>query len=135
MPSNPESKPTTHNYNDLVGLMMLGFQGDGYVIELNLTASHRNIMGSVHGGVLCTLLDTAMVRSVLHRDDENIAAGATLEMKVNFLKSAVSGKLTAIGQMINMTRQTAYVEGRVENDAGELIAKSSGTVMLFNPEN
>ena len=62
---------------------------------------------------------------------EGVLSAATLEMKVNFLGSAKGGKLIAWGRVVNQTRRTVYVEGRVENADGKLLARSSATMMIF----
>ena len=119
------------NFNDEVGLNFRGFVDSDYVIDLEIESRHHNVMGFVHGGVLCTLLDTAMARSFFYSLPHEKKTGATLEMKVNFLKSSAAGKITAYGRLVNSTKQTAYVEGQVENEEGQLLAKASATMMLF----
>ncbi len=122
------------NFNDQTGLNFRGFVAEEYVIDLDIEPRHHNAMGFVHGGVLCTLLDTSMARSCFFAHGEEPRAGATLEMKINFLKSTVDGRVSAYGRLVNSTRQTAYVEGRLENEAGELLARASATIMLFRSE-
>ena len=119
------------NFNAEVGLNFRGFVDTEYVIDLEIESRHHNVMGFVHGGVLCSLLDTAMARAFFYSGFEEKRTGATLEMKVNFLKSSTTGKITAYGTLVNSTKQTAYVEGRIENEAGQLLAKASSTMMLF----
>jgi len=121
------------DFNDHIGLDILGFQGERYVIELTIGAQHRNRYGIVHGGVLFTMLDTAMSRAFFDTLSPEKNTGVTLEMKINYLKATDSGKLTAYGVMTNRTRRTAFVEGHIENAAGELVAKASATMMLTEP--
>lgn len=102
------------NFNALTGLNFVGFIDDRYVIDLNIEPYHLNVRRIVHGGVLCTLLDTAMTRSYLHSLPKAERDGVTLEMKVNFLKAVQSGTLTAYGQLVSATQRTAHVEGHVE---------------------
>ncbi|WP_207064057.1 PaaI family thioesterase [Motiliproteus sp. SC1-56] len=131
----PEKSTPPNDFNDLTGLRALGFKDDRYVIELDIHSTHHNVMGAVHGGVICTLLDAAMARAFLQPADAPQRQGATLEMKVNFLRGVVDGTLTAYGQLINSTRRTAFVEGWVENQAGQLVAKGAATLMLFENPN
>ncbi len=119
------------DFNEEIGLSPKGFVDGRYVIELAVEARHHNVMGFVHGGVLCTLLDTAMARSFFHSLPEEKRKGATLEMKVNFLKSATTGRITAYGKLVNATKRTAYVEGHAEDDEGRLLAKASATIILL----
>ena len=119
------------DFNDEAGLNFQGFVDSHYVIDLEIEPRHHNVMGFVHGGVLCTLLDTAMARALFCSLPQEKRKSATLEMKVNFLKSSIAGKITAYGKLVNSTKQTAYVEGHLENEKGRLLAKSSATMMLF----
>lgn len=123
------------DFNEVTGLNFIGLRDDRYWIELQIEPRHHNVRGIVHGGVICTLLDTAMTRAFLHSLPEQQRLGSTLEMKVNFLKAAKSGKITASGRLVKATRRTAYVEGEVENEEGQLLARSSATVILFDGAN
>ena len=119
-----------HHAEDL-GLHPVGFDGDDYVVALDLEPRHLNIGGIVHGGVICSLLDTAMARSWFMASSEGMLSAGTLEMKVNFLGSAREGRLVARGRVVNQTRRTVYIEGRVEDQAGRLLARASATMMIF----
>ena len=123
------------DFNDETGLNFQGWVEDHYVIDLELEPRHHNAMGFVHGGVLCTLLDTAMARSFFYSQPDEKKTGATLEMKINFLKSSTAGKITACGRLVNSTRQTAYVEGYIINAEGQLLAKASATMIHFENTN
>lgn len=114
---------------------MLGFDSGEYSVGLDLTPWHLNVMGKVHGGVICTMLDTAMARAYLRNENEVQKMGATLELKTNFIKGVSQGRLVAYGKLISATRRTAYVEGRIVNVSNELIAKASATVILFENNN
>jgi len=120
------------NFNDLLGLKYLSSADGVYVLELALKPEHMNIQGFVHGGVLCTLLDTAMSRAFLGDRPGQHRSGATLELKVNFLKSVRIGTLTATGRLITETRRTAYVEGEIRDEDNQLVARSSGTILQID---
>ena len=119
------------NFVEALGIQPQGFVDGHYVIELEVTPQHLNVGGIVHGGVICSLLDTALARSFFFAVSEERLSAATLEMKVNFLGSTKEGTLKALGRVVNTTKRTAYVEGFVENEQGKLLAKGSATMMLF----
>jgi uncharacterized protein (TIGR00369 family) len=119
-----------HHVADL-GLEPLGFEGEEYVVALSVRPRHLNIGGLVHGGVLCSLLDTAMARAFFMAGGGRTLSAATLEMKVNFLGPARGGRLEARGRVVHRTRRTAYVEGRVADGEGRLIARATATMMVF----
>jgi uncharacterized protein (TIGR00369 family) len=119
----------THHVHDL-GLQPVGFDGEDYIVELSIEARHLNVGGIVHGGVICSLLDTAMARSWFMREGNRELTAGTLEMKVNFLGSAKEGTLVARGHVVHVTRRTVMVEGRV--DLGNRpVARATATMMRF----
>ncbi len=118
------------DFNQHTGLDIVGFRGEPFVVELEVGNRHHNRYGTVHGGVLFTMLDTAMSRAFFDTLPPDKHTGVTLEMKINYLKTTVAGRLTAYGILTNTTRRTAFVEGHIENEAGDLVAKATATMML-----
>jgi uncharacterized protein (TIGR00369 family) len=112
-----------------LGMVPVGFVEGEYVVELDLEGRHLNIGGIAHGGIYCSLLDTAMARSFIKSVSDEGLPAVTLEMKVNFLGAASGGRLTALGRVVASTRRTVLVEGRVEDGDGRLLARASATMM------
>lgn len=96
---------------------------------------HYNPIGTVHGGVISTILDTAMGCALQSKLLQG-SAYTTLELKVNFLKAVTSecGKLKAEGRIIHMGRTTALVEADLKDDGGTLYAHGISTCMIFKFE-
>ncbi|GAB3068946.1 PaaI family thioesterase [Nocardioides zeae] len=95
-------------------------------------ARHDNPLGTVHGGVLSTLLDTVCGCAV----HATLAAGETytsLDLTVKFLRPATvaSGVLRAEGTVIQRGRRTALAEGRLTDAAGRLVAYATSSCMIF----
>ncbi len=93
---------------------------------------HYNPIGSVHGGVFATLLDSAMGCAVHSR----LPAGTgytTLELKVNFVRPlrAGSGLVRCEGLVLSLGRQVATAEGRIVDAAGKLYAHATTTCLLL----
>src|SRR5690349_17909336 len=106
-------------------LGMVNFDGEHGSISVELDPELRlyNPLGTVHGGVVSTLLDTAAGCSV----HSTLAAGegyTSLELTVKFLPPATveSGRLRAQGSVIQRGRRTALVQAQVTDEAGRLIA-------------
>ncbi len=118
------------DFDDFIGINMIGFVDDNYVVELDVEPKHLNPVGIVHGGVLCTMLDTAMAKAFFETLPKEKQLGAALELKINFLRPTETGKLTAFGKLVNPTRRTAFVEGYILNEEGKLVAKASATLIL-----
>lgn len=95
---------------------------------------HFNPLGTVHGGILATLLDSVMGCAV----HTHLPAGTgytTLEFKVNFLRpvSLSTGEVTAEGTAIHVGRRSAVAEGRVLDAAGRPVATASTTCLILGP--
>jgi uncharacterized protein (TIGR00369 family) len=90
-----------------------------------------NPLGTLHGGICATLLDSAM-GSAVHTTLEAGVGYGTLELKVNYIRSVpVDGvKLTATAHTIHVGRKTATAEGRVYDEQGRLVAHGTTTCMI-----
>lgn len=95
-------------------------------------SDYYNPIGSIHGGYVATLLDSAVGCSV-HTLLPRGMGYTTLELKVNYLRALTDrvGPVRAVGTVVNMTRQTALAEGRLVDSAGRLYAWASTTCLLF----
>jgi uncharacterized protein (TIGR00369 family) len=91
-----------------------------------------NPLGTVHGGWISTLLDSAMgcaVHSVLAPGQ----AYTTVDMTVSFVRPVfqTTGKLRCEGKIIHAGGRIATAEGRVWDDADTLIAHGSETCLVM----
>ncbi len=94
---------------------------------------HYNPIGSVHGGVISAILDSAMGCTV----HSMLPAGkgyTTLELKANFLRPITKecGELISEGKIIHMGGKTALVEAQIIDQAGKVYAHSVSTCLLFS---
>ena len=106
---------------------------EGYAqFELDPAEYHYNPFATVHGGILSTLLDTAMTASVLSILPKGYSC-STIEIKVNFIKSvtAKTGTLRCEASPIHIGKRLATVEGRLKDKAGELHAHGVSTCSIF----
>lgn len=95
-------------------------------------ADYYNPIGSVHGGYIATLLDSAVGCAV----QTMIAKGfgyTTLELKLNFLRPVTdrTGPVRAEGRVINVSRQIGTAEGRLVDAGGKLYAHATTTCLVF----
>ena len=85
-----------------------------------------NLLGSVHGGVLATLADTAMGLAVRTAVGDG-RRHTTIDMDVRFLRSAAPGRLVAEGTTIRVGSRIAVAEARISDAGGTEVARASGT--------
>lgn len=85
--------------------------------------------GVVQGGFVSGWIDAAMAHAVIAKVGQDVVP-MTLELKVSFLGPARPGPVFAEGWIIKSGRSTAFVEGRLTDGAGNLLATASSTLML-----
>ncbi len=108
----------------------IGLDAEGcYLIDVDLEAIHLSRAGLVHGGMIFSLLDAALGRTVMSHVGQGFSC-PTVEMKINYFRPAAAGKLIAKGRVINKSKQLCYAEGEVVNEEGKLIARSTGTFFI-----
>ncbi|MFA5957114.1 PaaI family thioesterase [Hyphomicrobium sp.] len=95
-----------------------------------------NPMGSVHGGWIATLLDTAMACAI----QSMLPAGqtyTTLELKTNFVRpvSASTGPLRCDGIVLSFGGRIASSEGKVFDKEGNLVAHGTETCLIMGRRN
>lgn len=93
---------------------------------------HYNPLGTVHGGVFATLLDSVLGCAV-HTTLAKGQGYTSLSLETKFLRAATakSGTLTATGRIVTRGRQVATAEGSVTDARGRLFATATTTCMIF----
>jgi uncharacterized protein (TIGR00369 family) len=102
------------------------------VFEAQPTAHFYNPLGSVHGGWLATVLDSAMGCAV----HSTLAAGqafSTVDMTVSLVRPVFenTGALRCVGQVVHAGRRIVTAEGRLVDDRERLIAHGSETCIVL----
>ena len=95
--------------------------------------SSYNPIGVVHGGLVCTLLDTALGCAV-HSTLPVGVAWTSIEIKVNYLRPvhATSGPLIARGWVTKPGRRVAFAEGDVRDGSGATVASASSACLVMS---
>ncbi|HEX6590104.1 MAG TPA: PaaI family thioesterase [Longimicrobiales bacterium] len=94
---------------------------------------HANPMGTLHGGVLCTIADSAMgmaFASTLARGE----SFTTLEIKINYLRPAWRTHLIADARVVKRGRDIGLTECDVVDADGNLLAHATSTCMVLRGE-
>lgn len=93
---------------------------------------HYNPIGTVHGGVISSILDSAL-GCTLHSTLDAGVGYTSLDLKVNFLKAVTikSGLLSATGKLIHKGGRTALVEARLTDNEGTIYAHATSSCMIF----
>ena len=117
----------------LIGFDLTSIKPGEAVIEFQATEAHANPMGTLHGGVLCDIADSAMGLAYA----ANLGEGesfTTLELKINFLKPIWQAHLRAVGRVVKQGHTTGLVECDVTDDKGSLVARATSTCLTLRGE-
>jgi len=117
----------------LIGMELIDVSEGRVVFSAEPAEYHYNPLGTVHGGVVATLLDSAMGCAV----QSLLPAGTgytTLEIKANYLRPITSstGTITYEGTIIHLGGRTATAEARVTDATGKLYAHGTTTCLLLH---
>jgi uncharacterized protein (TIGR00369 family) len=108
-------------------------QGDGEaVIEWEATPDYCFQAPSgpiVHGGMVTTLLDTAMGGACWSLLDEG-ESFLTADLRVEFMSSSRPGTLRAEGRVVRRNRRVAFCSGELYDGEGTLLASSRCTQII-----
>jgi uncharacterized protein (TIGR00369 family) len=102
------------------------------VFALEPGEHHYNPIGSVHGGVYATVLDSACGCAV----HSTLPAGArytSLDLSVKFLRGldVAVGPVRCEGRVLHSGRRTALAEARLTDAAGRLYAHATSTCLVL----
>lgn len=92
-------------------------------VEMPVNDYKFNPQGTLHGGVTAFMMDISMG----HLLNRHVGPGATLDMNIQYLKAARTGKVTAIGSFIRKGRQICFLRSELTHDDGSLIASATST--------
>jgi len=118
----------------LMGMWIAEVSEGRVVFAAEPTEYHYNPLGTVHGGVMATLLDSALGCAV----QSMLPAGTsytTLELKVNYLRpiTTKTGTVYAEGKLIHLGGRIATAEGRLTDADGKLYAHGTTTCIILRP--
>jgi uncharacterized protein (TIGR00369 family) len=118
---------------ELVGISLTEVDEGRVVMCLTPAEYHYNPLGTMHGGILATLLDSAMACAV-HTTLPKGRGYTSLEIKVNYVRAVTnaSGELSAEGKIVHGGRRSAVAEARVVDAKGRLCATASTTCLVFD---
>ena len=133
------ANPDQPEYGDFALKRFLGMsvressKGSG-VTTVTLAPDHLNPNGVVHGGVLFTMVDTAMGKAAMSVLDDGQFC-ASVEVQLRFIRPASEGPLTATATVVKQGRNILHLEGQITGPDDRLVASATGTftVISFDP--
>ncbi|MDW5375994.1 PaaI family thioesterase [Halomonas sp. HP20-15] len=120
---------------DLIGARLSEWTTDRCEWALDIGPQHLNTQGSLHGGIIATLLDVACGYSgfCLATDDSG-ARAATISLTVHYMAKASQGRLIARGRRTGGGRRIFFATAELMScDDDTVIATASGSFRLNYP--
>jgi uncharacterized protein (TIGR00369 family) len=117
-------------FHSWMGMELVGATAGRVEIALEATDHHLNLQGSLHGGVIATLADTATglaVRSMVPAGRRHV----TIQLDVHYLAPGRPGQITAVGTTVRVGSQIAYAEADIRDRADRLLARATATVAVM----
>ena len=116
----------------VLGFKVAQVERGGVLFTYTPVFDHYNPLGTIHGGVAATLLDSVMGCAVHTTLDAGIGY-TTLEIKVNYVRAMTdkTGPVKVEGKVINVGKRIATAEGRLFDQEGRLLAHGTTTCLIF----
>jgi uncharacterized protein (TIGR00369 family) len=100
-------------------------------VALDVSERHFQIMGRVHGGVIASLVDSAVAVAV-HADMPEGSAAATVDLSVLYLRPVDRPQpLRAVGRVLARGRTVATGEAVVTDASGQTVARGTAVYRLY----
>ncbi|TIX50809.1 PaaI family thioesterase [Alteraurantiacibacter aquimixticola] len=120
-----------HGLTKLLGIELVEAE-EGYVVLTGTaTPDVYNMLGIAHGGFAATLLDSACGLAATSALPD-ASHCVTLEVKVAYHAAITedAGELRAIGNVLSLTRRTAYAEAKLVDANGKLYGSATSTLYI-----
>ena len=92
-------------------------------ITFHVNEMLMNPQGSLHGGVIATVMDISMG----HLVNKTSGMGTTIEMKIQYLRPVRQGQVICKGRFIKKGRTVSFMESRLLDESGKLAAIATAT--------
>jgi uncharacterized protein (TIGR00369 family) len=120
---------------ELVGFEPVYVMPGRVVFEYEPREEHYNPLGTVHGGILTTVLDTVMGCAVQSLLDEGVGY-ATIELKTSFVRPVklATGLLRAEGVVVHGGSRVSTAEAKLVDREGTLHAHATSSSLIMAGE-
>jgi uncharacterized protein (TIGR00369 family) len=96
--------------------------------------SHYNPIGVVHGGIVCTMLDTVMGCAV-HSTLEPGWGYTSIDLNITYLRpiTLATGRVVATGTIVKGGKRVSFASGEVKDAAGNILATGTSSLLMMPP--
>ncbi|XP_039270213.1 acyl-coenzyme A thioesterase 13-like [Styela clava] len=103
---------------------------DGKVrVEMMVKPEHLNVPGTMHGGLICTLVDTISTLAIASTKDNKF--GVSVDLNVSFISAASPGeKIVIESEVLRTGKNLAFANVNILKEDGKLVATGRHTKYL-----
>lgn len=117
-------------FNQYLGMRVVRMEAGEAEVSVDLLPHHMNNRGVAHGGVVSSMLDSAMGAAVISAIPQEWWC-ATTGLTIQFIAGPREGSLIATGTLVRKAKTVAFVNGEARDASGRLIATAQGTWHLW----
>ncbi len=129
-PFPPDADPRRGPLLDLLQIRSEAVAPGRARILFEVRESHLRSRGIAHGGIIATLMDTALGLAASSKAPDGLDV-VTAQISVNFIRPAWLGeRLVALAEVRHAGRKTAVATGEIHTEGGALIATGSATLVF-----
>lgn len=121
-----------NRFGDLLG-MDFDVESKGHVLyHMTISDNHLATPFAAHGGSVAALIDAALGVACLTQVCEEMKVVSTVNLTISYLNPANRNDvLTADARVVKFGKRILFVEGKVTNQKGELVATASATMNAY----
>lgn len=112
---------------ELLGLRVVEQSAERIVLALDWDQTLTTAGGSLHGGTIMAMADSAGGALAFANLPEDAGGTATIESKTNFFGAVTEGTVTATATLLHRGRRTIVAETELRRADGRLVAKTTQT--------
>jgi uncharacterized protein (TIGR00369 family) len=128
--STSEAPMQVPPFDSYLGTQVVRTDAGSAELAIDLEPHHLNMRGVAHGGVVTSLLDSALGAAVISAIPEEWWC-ATTSLATQFIGGAGEGRLVATAKVTHAGSKVAFASGEVRDEAGRLIATAHGSWHLW----
>lgn len=112
-----------------IGMQVEHIREGESLLTLNASESLTNIHGSIHGGGLASLIDSACGMALASRLDPGETA-VTVDLNIHYLRPALPGRISATGSLVYRGASIGVEEAEIHQENGEILARGSAVHLI-----
>lgn len=137
MARKPGTQPTTGASSgpltDMLHIRRVESGNGRALFELDVGAEVLNPSGVLAGPAVYAMVDYSMGAAAVSALEPG-QISATIEIKISYLSSVRTGTVRAETEVVRQGRQIVFLESKVRDEAGKLVATATGSfIVMSNP--